>query len=75
MSQTIKNKLVMTFSAEQGDNVNVTLYDQKSDLASDTVAEAMMEIVGMEVLMNDDGFLMDSAYAAKTVQEIENILF
>ena len=73
--QTIKNKLVMTFSAEQGDNANVTLYDQKADLTSDTVAETMMEIVGLNVLMNDDGYLMDTAYGAKTVQEIENILF
>ena len=73
--QTIKNKLVMTFSAEQGDNANVTLYDQKADLTSDTVAQTMMEIVGLNVLMNDDGYLMDTAYAAKTVQEIENILF
>jgi len=73
--QTIKNKLVMTFSAEQGDNANVTLYDQKADLTSDTVAQTMMEIVGLNVLMNDDGYLMDTAYGAKTVQEIENILF
>jgi len=73
--QTIKNKLVMTFSAEQGDNANVTLYDQKADLTSETVAETMMEIVGLNVLMNDDGYLMDTAYGAKTVQEIENILF
>jgi len=73
--QTIKNKLVMTFSAEQGDNANVTLYDQKAELTSDTVAQTMMEIVGLNVLMNDDGYLMDTAYGAKTVQEIENILF
>ena len=73
--QTIKNKLVMTFSAEQGDNANVTLYDQKADLTSDTVAQTMIEIVGLNVLMNDDGYLMDTAYGAKTVQEIENILF
>ena len=73
--QTIKNKLVMTFSAEQGDNANVTLYDQKADLTSDTVAQTMMEIVGLNVLMNDDEYLMDTAYGAKTVQEIENILF
>jgi len=73
--QTIKNKLVMTFSAEQGDNANVTLYDQKADLTSETVAEIMMEIVDLNVLMNDDGYLMDTAYGAKTVQEIENILF
>ena len=73
--QTIKNKLVMTFSAEQGDNANVMLYDQKADLTSETVAETMMEIVDLNVLMNDDGYLMDTAYGAKTVQEIENILF
>lgn len=75
MSQTIKNKLVMTFAGEAGDNVNVTLYDQKADLTSEVVADTMMEVVTLNTLMNDDGYLMDAAYSAKTVQEIENLLF
>ena len=73
MSET--NSLEMTFQAEEGDNVKVTLYDQKPDLTAETVQEAMMNVVDMEALVNSDGHLMVGAFAAKTVRKIETQLF
>ena len=73
--ETITNSLEMTFQASEGDNVKVTLYDQKADLTSETVLESMNNMVALEVLVNADGHLMDGAYGAKTIQKIENILF
>ena len=73
--ETITNSLEMTFQASAGSNVKVTLYDQKADLTSETVLEAMNNMVALEVLVNADGHLMDGAYGAKTIQKIENILF
>ena len=53
--ETIKDSLEMTFQAEEGDNVKVTLYDQKSDLTAETVQEAMMNVVDMEALVKQAG--------------------
>ena len=73
--ETITNSLEMTFQASEGDNVKVTLYDQKADLTSETVLESMNNMVALEVLVNADGHLMDGALGAKNIQRIENILF
>ena len=73
--ETIKDSLEMTFQAEEGDNVKVTLYDQKSDLTAETVQEAMMNVVDMEALVNDTGHLMVGAFGAKTIRKIETKLF
>ena len=73
--ETITNSLEMEFQASEGANVKVTLYDQKSDLTAETVQEAMMNMVDLEVLVNPDGHLMDGAYGAKTIRKIENQLF
>ena len=73
--ETIKDSLEMTFQAEEGDNVKVTLYDQKSDLTAETVQDAMMNMVDLEVLVNPDGHLMDGAFGAKTIRKIETKLF
>jgi hypothetical protein len=73
--ETITNSLEMEFQASEGANVKVTLYDQKSDLTAETVQDAMMNMVDLEVLVNPDGHLMDGAYGAKTIRKIENQLF
>ena len=73
--ETIKDSLEMEFQASEGANVKVTLYDQKSDLTAETVQDAMMNMVDLEVLVNPDGHLMDGAYGAKTIRKIENQLF
>ena len=73
--ETITNSLEMEFQASEGANVKVTLYDQKSDLTAETVQDAMMNMVDLEVLVNADGRLMDGAYGAKTIRKIENQLF
>ena len=73
--ETITNSLEMEFQASEGANVKVTLYDQKSDLTAETVQEAMLNMVDLEVLVNADGHLMDGAFGAKTIQKIENKLF
>ncbi|MBQ2368605.1 MAG: DUF2922 domain-containing protein [Peptococcaceae bacterium] len=73
--ETITNSLEMEFQASEGANVKVTLYDQKSDLTAETVQDAMMNMVDLEVLVNADGHLMDGAYGAKTIRKIENQLF
>ena len=75
MAETITNSLEMEFQASEGDNVKITLYDQKADLTSETVLEAMNNMEALEVLVNADGHLMDGAYGAKTIQRIENQLF
>ena len=73
--ETITNSLEMEFQASEGANVKVTLYDQKSDLTAETVQDAMMNIVDLEVLVNPDGHLMDGAFGAKTIRKIETKLF
>ena len=73
--ETITNSLEMEFQASEGANVKVTLYDQKSDLTAETVQDAMMNMVDLEVLVNPDGHLMDGAFGAKTIRRIENQLF
>ena len=73
--ETITNSLEMEFQDSEGANVKVTLYDQKSDLTAETVQDAMMNMVDLEVLVNPDGHLMDGAYGAKTIRKIENQLF
>ena len=73
--ETITNSLEMEFQASEGANVKVTLYDQKSDLTAETVQDAMMNMVDLEVLVNPDGHLMDGAYGAKTIRKIETKLF
>ena len=73
--ETITNSLEMEFQASEGANVKVTLYDQKSDLTAETVQDAMMNLVDLEVLVNPDGHLMDGAYGAKTIRKIETKLF
>ena len=73
--ETITNSLEMEFQASEGANVKVTLYDQKSDLTAETVQDAMMNMVELEVLVNPDGHLMDGAFGAKTIRKIENQLF
>mgnify|MGYP002509219662 FL=1 len=73
--ETITNSLEMEFQASEGANVKVTLYDQKSDLTAETVQDAMMNMVDLEVLVNPDGHLMDGAFGAKTIRKIENQLF
>ncbi|MBR4311617.1 MAG: DUF2922 family protein [Akkermansia sp.] len=65
----------MEFQASEGANVKVTLYDQKSDLTAETVQDAMMNMVDLEVLVNPDGHLMDGAFGAKTIRKIETKLF
>ena len=73
--ETITNSLEMEFQASEGANVKVTLYDQKSDLTAETVQDAMMNMIELEVLVNPDGHLMDGAFGAKTIRKIENQLF
>ena len=73
--ETITNSLEMDFQASEGANVKVTLYDQKSDLTAETVQDAMMNMVDLEVLVNPDGHLMDGAFGAKTIRKIETKLF
>jgi hypothetical protein len=73
--ETITNSLEMEFQASEGANVKVTLYDQKSDLTAETVQDAMMNMVDLEVLVNPDGHLMDGAFGAKTIRRIETKLF
>ena len=73
--ETITNSLEMEFQASEGANVKVTLYDQKSDLTAETVQDAMMNMVDLEVLVNPDGHLMDGAFGAKTIRKLENQLF
>ena len=73
--ETITNSLEMEFQASEGSNVKVTLYDQKSDLTAETVQDAMMNMVDLEVLVNPDGHLMDGAFGAKTIRKIETKLF
>jgi hypothetical protein len=73
--ETITNSLEMEFQASEGANVKVTLYDQKSDLTAETVQDAMMNMVDLEVLVNPDGHLMDGAFGAKTIRKIETKLF
>ena len=73
--ETITNSLEMDFQASEGANGKVTLYDQKSDLTAETVQDAMMNMVDLEVLVNPDGHLMDGAFGAKTIRKIENQLF
>ena len=73
--ETITNSLEMEFHASEGANVKVTLYDQKSDLTAETVQDAMMNMVDLEVLVNPDGHLMDGAFGAKTIRKIETKLF
>ena len=73
--ETITNSLEMEFQASEGANVKVTLYDQKSDLTAETVQDAMLNMVDLEVLVNADGHLMDGAFGAKTIQKIETKLF
>ena len=73
--ETITNSLEMEFQASEGANVKVTLYDQKSDLTAETVQDAMMNMVDLEVLVNPDGHLMDGAFGAKTIRKIETQLF
>ena len=73
--ETITNSLEMEFQASEGANVKVTLYDQKSDLTAETVQDAMMNMVDLEVLVNLDGHLMDGAFGAKTIRKIETKLF
>ena len=73
--ETITHSLEMEFQASEGANVKVTLYDQKSDLTAETVQDAMMNMVDLEVLVNPDGHLMDGAFGAKTIRKIETKLF
>ena len=73
--ETITHSLEMEFQASEGSNVKVTLYDQKSDLTAETVQDAMMNMVDLEVLVNPDGHLMDGAFGAKTIRKIETKLF
>ena len=73
--ETITTSLEMEFQASEGANVKVTLYDQKSDLTAETVQDAMMNMVDLEVLVNPDGHLMDGAFGAKTIRKIETKLF
>ena len=73
--ETITNSLEMEFQASEGANVKVTLYDQKSDPTAETVQDAMMNMVDLEVLVNPDGHLMDGAFGAKTIRKIETKLF
>ena len=73
--ETITNSLEMEFQASEGANVKVTLYDQKSDLTAETVQDAMMNMVDLEVMVNPDGHLMDGAFGAKTIRKIETKLF
>ena len=73
--ETITNSLEMEFQASEGANVKVTRYDQKSDLTAETVQDAMMNMVDLEVLVNPDGHLMDGAFGAKTIRKIETKLF
>lgn len=73
--ETITNSLEMEFQASEGANVKVTLYDQKSDLTAETVQDAMMNMVDLEVLVNPDGHLMDGSFGAKTIRKIETKLF
>ena len=47
--ETITNSLEMTFQASAGSNVKVTLYDQKADLTSETVLEAIKTIKAMKI--------------------------
>ena len=75
MSETIKDSLVMTFNVTDGDNINVTVYDQKEDITAETVSEAMQDVVNLEVLMDKDGNLADGVLGAKTVRQITNQLF
>ena len=67
---TTTRKLVGTLGAEGANNVNVTLYDHRSDLDAETVATTFGEVVALEVLTNADGVLMTDVVGAK-----ENILF
>ena len=75
MATTIKNKLVLTFGCDEGDNFGITLYDHKDDVDAETVANAMNEVLALEVLTNSDGHLAVDAIAAKKVQQIETQLF
>ena len=75
MTETISDKLVMTFNVTDGDNIDVTVYDQKEDITAETVSEAMQDVVNLEVLMDKDGNLADGVYGAKTVRQITNQLF
>ena len=75
MTETISDKLVMTFNVTDGDNIDVTIYDQKEDITAETVSEAMQDVVNLEVLMDKDGNLADGVYGAKTVRQITNQLF
>ncbi len=73
--ETTKDSIELVFQAEEGDNVKVTLYDQKADLDAETVMDTMNNVVAMEALVNDDGHLMVGAYGAKTIRKIEKVLF
>ena len=75
MTETISDKLVMTFNVTDGDNIDVTVYDQKEDITAETVSEAMQDVVNLEVLMDKDGNLADGVFGAKTVRQITNQLF
>lgn len=75
MTETISDKLVMTFNVTDGDNIDVTVYDQKEDITAETVSEAMQDVVNLEVLMDKDGNLADGVLGAKTVRQITNQLF
>ena len=75
MTETISDKLVMTFNVTDGDNIDVTVYDQKENITAETVSEAMQDVVNLEVLMDKDGNLADGVLGAKTVRQITNQLF
>ena len=75
MTETISDKLVMTFNVTDGDNIDVTVYDQKEDITAETVSEAMQDVVNLEVLMDKDGNQADGVFGAKTVRQITNQLF
>ena len=64
MTETISDKLVMTFNVTDGDNIDVTVYDQKEDITAETVSEAMQDVVNLEVLMDKDGNLADGVLGA-----------
>ena len=70
--ETITNSLEMTFQASEGDNVKVTLCDQKADLTSETVLEAMNNMVALEVLVNETS--ATSSFAITADEEARNLL-
>ena len=73
MSTTIK-KLNMTFGSAAG-NKKISLDDPLDTLDSETVANAMNEVLALETMLDSKGNLLTDAVAAEVQETITTTLF